>query len=316
MNLKVITEQKRTNQLFVSIIRALFLIAFSYILVYPLFYMISTALKSVSDYADPTVVWIPKFATLDSFIKALKVTDYLNSLWNTVRYEVVSAVLEVFACSVFAYGLARFKMRFKGAMIFLLVVTILVPDIMLIVPRMMTFKELDFLGILGLFNKISGIDLRPNIIDTPFAFYLPSIFGVGLKGGLLIFIYMQFYKGLPYELEEAAWLDGAGPIQTFIRIVLPSSGVVILTVFIFSVIWHWNDFLLAVMYTYENRPLAVVINDIQQHMYLVLQMDYQNVVNHGVPLASCVLFILPPLILYMILQRKFIQSIDRVGIVG
>lgn len=316
MKQREVVLRKKGRQVFVSVLRAVFLIAFSYILVYPLFYMISTALKSVSDYADPTVVWVPKFASFDSFNKALRVMDYYTNFWNTVRYEVFAAVLEVFSCSIFAYGLARFKMRFKNGMIFLLILTILVPDIMLIVPRMMTFKQLDFFGILGLFNRVSGIDLRPNIVDTPLAFYLPSLFGVGLKGGLLIFIYMQFYKGLPNELEEAACIDGAGPFQTFFRIILPSSGVVILTVFIFSVIWHWNDFLLAVVYTYENRPLAVILNDIKQYMYLVLQMDSSNMINYGVPMGACVLFILPPLVMYMILQRKFIQSINRVGIVG
>lgn len=316
MNLSEIKVRKRVKRIFTGVLRTVFLIAFSYILVYPLVYMISTALKSVLDYADPTVVWVPKFVTFDSFVKAFKVTNYFVNMKNTLIYEIGAAVLEVFSCAVFAYGLARFKMRFKGVMMFLLIITILVPDIMLIVPRMMTFKELDLFGILGLFNKISGIDLRPNIIDTPFAFYLPSLLGVGLKGGLMIFIYMQFYRGLPYELEEAAWIDGAGPFKTFIKIILPSSGVALLTVFIFSIIWHWNDFLLAVMYTYENRTLAVVINDIKQYMYLVLQMDYTNIVNYGVPLAACVLFILPPLVVYMILQRKFVQSIDKIGIVG
>lgn len=316
MNLKNIAARKRAKSVFVSVIRALFLISFSYILIYPLIYMISTALKSVTDYSDPTVVWIPKFATLDSFEKALRVTDYFKNLWNTVRFEVVAAVIEVFSCSVFAYGLSRFKMKFKGVMMFFLILTIMVPDIMLIVPRMMTYKQLDFFGILNLFRVVTGIDLRPDIVDTAWAFYLPSLFGVGLKGGLLIFIYMQFYKGLPNELEEAAWLDGAGPIKTFVKIALPSSGVVILTNFIFSVIWHWNDFFLAVMYTYDDRPLAVVLNDIKQYMYLVLQMDYTSTVNYGVPLAACVMFIIPPLLLYMVLQRKFIQSIDRIGIVG
>ncbi len=316
MNLIDIKQQKRAKQIFVSVLRAIFLIAFSYILIYPLVYMISTALKSVSDYSDPTVVWVPKFATFDSFIKALKVTNYFNNFKNTLFYEMGAAVIEVFSCSLFAYGLARFKMRFKGVMMFFLIITILVPDIMLIVPRMMTFKQLDLFGILGLFYRITGLDIRPNIIDTPFAFYLPSLLGVGLKGGLMMFIYIQFYKGLPKELEEAAWIDGAGPFKTFLRIILPSSGVALLTVFIFSVIWHWNDFLLAVMYTYENRTLAVVINDIRQHMYLVLQMDSTNILNYGVPLAACVLFIIPPLVMYMFLQRKFIQSIDRIGIVG
>lgn len=306
--------RKKTYKVLVSVIRAVFLIAFSYILVYPIVFMISTSLKSSLDYSDPTVVWVPKYPYFDSFINAFKVTDYLHSLWNTVRYEVFAAVIEVFTCSIFAYGLSRFKMRFKSVMMFFLILTILVPDIMIIVPRVMTYKQLDLFGILGFFNRLTGIDIRPNIIDSPLAFYLPSLFGVGLKGGIIMYIYVQFYKGIPYELEEAAWLDGAGPFQTFFRIIFPSSGVVILTVSIFSIIWHWNDFLLALMYTYDNRPLAVIINDIQQYIYLVLQYDFKS--QLGVPLASCIMFVLPPLVLYMILQRKFIQSIDRIGIVG
>lgn len=309
---------KKSRSIFVTVLRAVFLIAFSYILIYPLIYMLTNALKSVSDYADPTVVWVPKYLTFSNFDKALMVMDYFKSLLNTVAYEVVAAIIEVFTCAIYAYGLSRYKMRFKSIMVALLFITILVPDIMLIIPRMMTFKQLDFLGVLGLFNKLTNIDLRPNIVDTPLAFYLPSLFGVGLKGGLIMFIYMQFYKGLPNELEEAAWIDGAGPLKTYFKIILPSSGVVILTNFIFSFIWHWNDFLLAIMYTYKNRPLAVVINDIKQYIYLrLLQVDYDSgIATYGIPLAACILFILPPLVIYMVLQRKFIQSIDRIGIVG
>lgn len=310
------STQKAAVKIIISMVRALFLIAFSYILIYPLAYMLSSSFKSYSDYADPTVVWVPKFATWSNFEKAMRVLNYFTNLWNTIKFEFVAAVISVFACAFIAYGLARFKFRFKRVLLFLLVTIIMVPDIMLIVPRMMTYKQLDLFGILWLFKSITGVDLRPDIVDSPLAFYLPSMFGVGLKSGLLIFIYMQFFKGLPYELEEAAWIDGAGPLQTFIRIIIPSSGVVFLTNFIFSVIWHWNDFFLAIMYTYQSRPLAVMIHDINQHIYLVLQYQHSGGENYGVPLAACVLFLLPPLIMYMFLQRKFIQSIDRVGIVG
>lgn len=310
--------RKRTTKWGVSVLRFVFLISFSYILLYPVFYMLSMALQSPADYADSSVVWIPKYFTTLHFEHAWKSMQYLKSLWNTIRFDLVAAVISVFSCAFYAYSLARFKMRGKSLMMVILILTILVPDIMVVIPRIANFKALDFLGILGLFDKLTGIDLRPNIVDSPLAFYLPSIFGMGLKGGLLIFIYMQFFKGLPRELEEAAWLDGAGPLQAFLRIILPSSGVVILTVFIFSIIWHWNDSLLAALYTYEERTLAVVLTDIKQHMYLQLGLasGATNINYYGVPLAACLMFIAPPLLLYMVLQRKFVQSIDRIGIVG
>jgi multiple sugar transport system permease protein len=128
---------------------------------------------------------------------------------------------------------------------------------------------------------------------------------------------MQFYKGLPKELEEAAWIDGAGLFKTYTKIALPSSGVVITTVSIFSVIWHWNDYYLAFMYmnTRETMPLAVSLSDIQNIMP-TLKGVYNGYKLTATECAACVLFILPMLIMYIILQRKFVKSIDRVGITG
>ena len=166
--------------------------------------MLNNALGTTADYIDPSVVEVPKNITMKNFSDAFKAMDYVKSLTNTLIYEMVSALIEVFVCAVYAYGLSRFKFRFQKALVFVLVLTILLPDVMLMLPRMINFKQLDFLGILGLVNRLTGKDLKLNILGTPFTFYLPSLFGVGLKSGIFIFIYMQFFGGLPRELEEAA----------------------------------------------------------------------------------------------------------------
>ena len=228
--------KKKTLSIIKAICMAVFLIAFAYILLYPVLYMFANSIKTKQDLLDPSVQWISKHIDFSSFKGAYKAMDFGNTLWNTVRFEMVAAVIEVFTCSLFAYGLARFDIKHKKIYSFILILTILVPDIMLLMPRAMHFKQLDFLGILGLFDKATGIDIRPNIIDTPWAFYLPSLFGVGLKGSLFIFIYMNFFKGLPKELEEAAMIDGAGAFRTYCSIIVPASGVVFLTVFVFSFI--------------------------------------------------------------------------------
>ena len=121
---------------------------------------------------------------------------------------------------------------------------------------------------------------------------------------------------MPYELEEAAWVDGANPIRTFISIALPSSGVVITTVLVFSVVWHWNDAFLSSMYMNKNYPLAVSLSRITTTLNSMGYYDDQNVEAQAILMASCILFVLPPLIFYMIMQRRFIESIDRVGITG
>lgn len=200
-----------------------------------------------------------------------------------------------------------------------LIISILVPDIMLIIPRVLNFRYMDFFGILGLINKLTGVDLRIDITDTVFTFYIPSLLGVGLKGGLFIYIYMQFFKGLPVELEEAAWIDGAGPIKTFLSIIIPSSLTVILTVSVFAFIWHWNDWLLATMYTTDNHTLSYMLKNIDTY---IGQLWSNKLINtdpstyYGAPLAGCLLFIAPPMIIYIFIQKYFIESIDRVGIVG
>lgn len=303
----------------VTVARTVFLLAFAFILIYPVIFMISTSVKVRSDTLDPAVKWLSAAPTLYGYKVAWIAMDYMTSLKNTVLYELVSAVIEVVVCAVYAYGLARFKFRFKKVLLFFLAVSILVPDIMLIIPRVLNFRYMDLFGILGLVKELFHVDLRINITDTVWTFYLPSLLGVGLKGGLFIYIYMQFFKGLPVELEEAAWIDGAGPVRTFWSVIIPSSGVVILTVFIFAVIWHWNDWLLATMYTTNNHTFAYMVKNINQYISRAWSQGLISVDQsqyYGAPMAACLMFISPPTVLYLFLQKRFIASIDRVGIVG
>lgn len=303
----------------VSVLRMLFLLAFEFVLLYPVIFMISNSFKVTSDTLNPAVKWLSLSPTTYGYKVAWMAFDYWNGLKITFLFGIVSGLIEVVTCAVYAYGLSRFELRFKKIWMFLLIVTILIPDVMLIIPRILNFRYMDVFGILGLFYKLTGVDLRVNITDTVWTFYLPSLFGVGLKGGLFIYIYMQFFKGLPKELEEAAWIDGAGPVQTFIRIIIPSSGVVILTVFIFSFIWHWNDWLLATMYTENNHTLAFTLRNISGYigqLWSSMKISANSSSYYGAPLAACLMFIAPPTLLYVILQRHFIESVDRVGIVG
>lgn len=317
VKLPKVTDVKKAKSLVFPILMIIFMAAFTYILLYPVIYMLSNALKTSIDYIDPTVQWVPKGFTFQNFKDAFIAMNYGKSLLNTFTFEIISALLSVFFCAIYAYGLSRFNFRFKNILILVLMIIIMVPDVMLLIPRIENFRRLDFLGILGLFNKLTGIDIRPNILGTALPFYLPSIFGVGLKGGIFIYIYMQFFKGLPSELEEAAWIDGAGPLRTYFQIIIPSSTTVFMTVLVFSLVWHWNDFYLALMYTDENNTMAVILNDIRQHVFLAFgEANGASPLIFGVPPAACLLYIAPIILIYMFLQRYFVESIDRVGIVG
>ena len=315
MNLKndpqsALLMKKRLLHGIVSFVRYFFLLALSYVVLFQLIYMISYSLRPPVDAFNPSVVWIPSEFTLDNFGVALTALDYWNSGLVSIYVMMISAFIEVFVCAVIAYGFARFEFREKGLLFFLVLITIMVPVQMLVVPTYLNYSHFDVLGILNQFREWTGVDLRPNLVDTPFTFYLPSLFGVGVRSGLFIFIYRKFFESLPRELEEAAYVDGAGPMRTFLSVILPSSGVVFLTVTIFSVIWHWNECYMAGMYMVDNKPLAVMLDTFSSAAKNV-GGDSRNA-----RMAACLMFITPVLILYMFLQRKFVQSIDRVGIVG
>lgn len=315
---KEISPLKAKNTAFsiiVPIIRWVFLIAVGYIIIYPLLYMIAASFRPIAEFDDPTVVWISKNFTVTNFDKAWRALNYPLGFWNTVKTEIFAGLIEVVSCSVVAYGLARFEFKEKKFLMFFLIVTILIPTQMMMIPLMLNMRYFDLLGILKFIGGLVGTELRPNLLNTAWAFYLPSILAVGLKAGLFTFIFVQFYKGMPKELEEAASIDGAGPIKTFLSIVVPSSGVVFLTVTIFSVIWHWNDTYLCGMYFAKSDMLSVNLSKIYDVIHN-FGASPDSVGAAGPVMAACLLVILPVLIMYCILQKQFIKSIDRVGIVG
>lgn len=297
------------------VVRWLFILAVGYIILFPLLQMISQAVMTQEQYTDTSVVWVPKELSSINFKVAWQTLDYPKTFMWTLLVNVISALIQVLTCAFTAYGFSRFNFKGKNLFMVLLILSIIVPAQMTVIPSYINFRSFDVLGILKLVGSVFGVDIRPQLIDTPFTFYLPSVLSVGLRSGIVIFIYIQFFKGLPKELEEAASIDGAGALETFLKIVLPSSGVAIVSVTILSVIWHWNEYFLSVMYFSNNNTLAVRLANLRMFIQNA-GIDAKMAVTTGIVKAGCLLFILPMLIMYLILQRKFIQSIDRVGIVG
>lgn len=310
---RLILKYKLT-QFVTDFFRYAFLICIGYIIIMQLLFVVSYAFRPEDQIDDPSVVWIPKSFTLENFKIALEAMDYFRALGTTLGVQILSGLIEVFTCSLVAYGMARFKFKGAGLIFFFVIVTILIPPQMTAVPMSLNFAHFDVFGILGLIGKIIGRDIRPNLLNTGFTFWLPSLFGVGLRSGLFIFIYRQFFKGLPKELEEAAYIDGANALTAYVRVILPSSGVAMLTVSIFSMVWHWNDYYMSVLYFSSDYPLSVMLDQINSNIFNTTGILAGGA--DGAAMAAVFLFILPPLVMYMILQRKFIASIDRVGIVG
>lgn len=293
------------------------LLIIGYIVLYPFFLMVSAAFKSEEALYDVGFVWIARSFSFEWLKTAYEIMQFPKALMRTLSLQTVSALIEVFVCSVIAYGFARFNFRGKGIAMFFLILSLMIPLSMYGMSLSINYRNLDFLGIFGLLNKFTGIDLRLNIFDTNWSMWLPSMLGVGVRSGMIIYIYIQFFTGLPAELEEAAYVDGAGPFKTYFRIALPSSGVVIMTVTVLSFIWHWNEsYLSSLCFLNDNVPLSVVIRNFESRLVQIGMFINNNPHSEPIAYCGCLLFIFIPLVLYLILQRKFVKSIDRVGITG
>lgn len=317
--LKKYNNVKKASKIVVSILRFLILVSIGYVIIYPLMYMITTSFRTGPSYYDPTITWITTKVSSETYSIVISATRYWKSLWNTISYELIAAVIQLLSCAITAYGFARFEFKEKKFLLAILFLTILLPVQVTILPTYVNYSHLDVLGIFGKIAEMTGVDIRPNILNTPLVFYLPAVFGVGLRSGIIIYIYIQFFKGLPKELEEAAWIDGSGPVRTFFKIAIPSSSVVIFTNLIFSIIWHWNDYFLAAMYLKDRShftlavQLGQIVNTLEEARF---HWNASSPITVSLIMAACVLFVLPMLIMYVILQKKFVKSIDNVGITG
>ena len=291
-----------------------------YQLLYPILYMISMSIRPPEQVLDPSVVWIPKSFSAKSFKDALNVMDYGKSLLNTIKLAGVTAILQCAVAAFVGYGFARFRFRGRGLLFGMVSFTLLVPSQTILVPLYvnMRFFLQNVPGVSQLLKLLTGQNYI-NLIGSYFSIFLPSLFGVGLKGGLFIFIFRQFFRGFPKELEEAALIDGCGPYRTFATIMLPNATNIIITVLLFSLVWNWNDYFTANTFLGSTGVLSVQLSMLKENLSLVMQ-NLQTISNPFAIAtrmqAGCLLMSAPLLLIYVVLQRFFMDSIERSGIVG
>ena len=299
--------------------RQLFMLGISYVVLYPLLYMVSNAFKPVEQYYDPSVVWIPKSLTLENFKIVALVMDIGNVMKNTVIIELLPAIISAMVCMMIGYGLARFNFRGKRFVVACVILTIIVPQQTIASSLYSSFRYFDFLGILKFLHRfIPAVDTL-NLIGTPWVTILPSLLGVGLKSGIFIFIYMQFFTGLPKELQEAAAIDGCGEFRTFLKIIVPTAKNINIAVLLLAVVWSWNDYYTPSMFIRTKDTIATAMASFQANL--------ENLHNMGIGVANiqtaqtqiqaaCLITILPLVVLYIFLQKRFSEGIENSGLTG
>jgi multiple sugar transport system permease protein len=227
---------------------------------------------------------------------------------NSLIVTVSATIGHILSCSFIGYGFARYNFKGKHVLFSLVILSLIVPVQTIIVPLYITFSNLKWL-------------------NTYLPMIVPSFFGYGLRGGLFIFIFRQFYLGLPTALEDAAKIDGCDFLRTYWNIVLPVVKSAFMVVLVLSVVWHWNDFFEPSIYCF-NTPnltmlpsrLSLIVNMVNKlpDKGLLMKIGYretENVINSAVLMAGTFLVILPVVVFFAFLQRHFMQGIERTGLV-
>ncbi len=285
------------SKLLWSLVRAVIVFGLCFQILYPFIVKILQAFMSQRDLLDPTVSLYPREWDVYFWRYAFDLMDYVGSALNTLLVSLPVSVLQMLVCTVAGYGFARFKFRGRGLLFALVLVSLLVPPALYSTPLYLYFR---FFGAFG---------LQINLIDTPLPSLILSLVGLGLKNGLYIYLMRQFFRGMPRELEEAAYIDGYGPFMTFWRVMLPSARNMLLTIFVLSFSWQWTDVFYSTLFNNKTKTLSLAI--LRNITELVTAGEFTILRN-----TAAILTVLPLLVIFIFAQRKLIEGIERSGIVG
>lgn len=316
---------KLGKSIILGALRYVLLICLAYLILAPILSNIKIAITHPADLGLKSSVWIPNRFSLQNIHVASMILNYSHTLPVTFLYTLVLMVLQVICTLLAGYSFARLKFRGQSIVFIFVIVTIVVPSQVIMLPQYLYFRDFRLFGLIPVFNQGKGL----NMLNKPAVIYLLSALGMGLKSGLYIYIFRQTFRGLPRELEQAAYVDGAGFIRTFTSIVLPCAGPGLITVGTLSFVWNWNDtsFLswfdpknadnLMFMYVKRTASMEQALNSISSKVPGTYTFLTNETLYQSAEAKTCALFVLVPLILlYLIVQRRFVQGVERSGIVG
>ena len=303
------------------IFRYVLLIGISYVILFPFFAKISGSFMSRDAFVDVTVKLIPRYPTLDTYRAIIRENKYFEALLNTFTLSMMCGLIQTFICCLIGYGLAKFKFKGNKLIFFLVLFTMVVPHRTLQLSMFMKFRYFDILGIFnllggGVFDWLKVIPFTSlNLNNTYLPLALLSLGGLAFKNGLYIFMMRQFFRGVPDELEESAYIDGSGTFRTFIQIILPLSVPMMITIFLFAFSWQWTDnFYTTVFFTKASKVLMPNIIAIPKS--LDTQYAAQNLYESAIRNTCGLLILAPLLVVYIFMQKYLVGGIERSGIVG
>lgn len=295
------TVHKGTNIMKKVVMYAL-LISIGFVFLYPFLYMFVNSFMSPEDLMNPAVSWVPTKVYFQNYIKAFETLEFGKSFWNSLYISLIAAVLQTAVAAVTGYGLARFNVKLKGIIMILILATFVLPVETLLIPRYVMFNSY-------------------KMLDSPLPLWISALTGQGLKSAVFILVFQQVFNGYPISLDEAAELDGAGKYKVFFKIALPIAKPAIVLSMLFSFVWYWNETRQSGLYFGEIiKTLPMKLGSFAASYASLYESagaaDAATSINEAVTLAGTMLSCLPILIMFIILQKQFVESIEKSGITG
>jgi multiple sugar transport system permease protein len=277
------------------------LITIGFVYIRPLLFMFVTSIKSPDDLLNPLVQWVPTELYTGNYEKGWRVLSYPDTLLASILMSTIPSLIQTIVASLVGYGLARYRFWGKTLVFALLLVTFIIPQQNTIIPQMLTYRDLGLLG-------------------SPLALILPALLGQGLRSAIFVLIFYQTFISFPRVLEESARLDGASDLRIFLTIAVPTAIPAFIVSFIFSTVWYWNETFLTSIYLeggVTTLPMQLSrFTQAYENLYPPGTVNIFDRLNEAVKMSGTFLNILPLLIMYFVLQRWFVESVEMTGITG
>ncbi len=313
----------KTGKIISGIFLATLIIGICFAILYPILTLLPMVFTDLRNLGAPDAIWLPSKFGMNSieFVFRSVLRSDPTILLKSLGYALSICAIQVFMSAMAGYALARTNFWGKKLMLFLVIFVFLIPRQSILITQYLHFKHFDVLGLIKLFTG-SDIDL----INRPATLYLLAIFGFSVNQSLFVFIFRQFFLGLPQEIEEASLIDGAGYYRTYFRIMLPNAMPTILTVAVLSFVWAYGDIYYTNYFHTDGPYFGVIIDKTfkdANNWYINNQArswfdtaDTNDLAFEALKQASIVTFLTPLLLIYFAVQRKLVENLDRAGIVG
>ena len=292
-----------------SIFRAILLFGMCFLILQPILNKISLSFMSEKDLYDTSIVILPKHFSTDNWKISAYLLDYGTSLLNTIWVSLLVSAIEVVMCTFVGYGFSRFQFPLKRFWFFCVILLIVIPPQTLSTSLYLHFRYFKFFG------------LTMNLKGTMAPYLMMCFTCMGLKNGLYIFMIRQYFLAFPFELEEAAYVDGCGPFATFFRIMVPGAKPIITSCFLFSFVWQWTDGFYSNLFLGKIQLLAREVGSLADKLSIYLSR-IRGGGNVSVPAAytgaitatSVLMIVIPLIILYLFCQKMFVESLSSTGV--